>query len=330
MEKLKAIYYSKNGYWHGQKAIDILCEKSGLSRHDVTHWLKRQPIWQIYLPGPKYIPRPKIEEVIPNGVHQTDILYLPHDTVGRKTYKYCLCIIDVASRYKDAEPLLDKTAAQTTAAIEKIYKRGPLKFPNLIQVDAGKEFLGTFAKLMEKKKVKVRTATPGNHRQQGIVERFNRTLSERLFKSQYHEEIKNPSQRSTKWVKDLPAVIDELNSRVTRLTGHIPHEAILSPTVESNSSLPSKRDSTEPEKIISSTAIVRYLYLPGELEGGRRRATDPIWSLTTHRIDSITKREGSPNVYKLTNDINNNQPPPARIFVREELLLIPEDTDFTA
>ena len=329
MEKLKAIYYSKNGYWHGQKAIDILCEKSGLSKHDVTHWLKRQPIWQIYLPGPKYIPRPKIEEVIPNGVHQTDILYLPHDTVGRKTYKYCLCVIDVASRYKDAEPLLDKTAAQTTAAIEKIYKRGPLKFPNLIQVDAGKEFLGTFAKLMEKKKVKVRTATPGNHRQQGIVERFNRTLSERLFKTQYHEEIKNPSQRSTKWVKDLPAVIDELNSRVTRLTGHIPHEAILSPTVESNSSLPSKRAAGD-EKIISSTAIIRYLYLPGELEGGRRRATDPIWSLTAHRIDSITKREGSPNVYKLTNDINNDQPPPARIFVREELLLIPEDTDFTA
>ena len=100
-------------------------------------------------------------------------------------------------------------------------------------------------------------ATPGNHRQQGIVERFNRTLSERLFKAQYHEEIKNPSQRSTKWVKDLPAVIDELNSHVTRLTGHIPHEAIQSPTVESNSSLPSKRPEGTQEKIISST--VEYI-----------------------------------------------------------------------
>ena len=65
--------------------------------------------------------------------------------------KLIICVVDVASRYKDAEPLLDKTAAQTTAAIEKIYKRGPLKFPNLIQVDAGKEFLGTFTKLMAKK-----------------------------------------------------------------------------------------------------------------------------------------------------------------------------------
>ena len=128
----------------------------------------------------------------------------------------------------------------------------------------------------------------------------------------------------------MPAVIDELNSHVTRLTGHIPHEAIQSPTVESNSSLPSKRPEGMHEKIISSTAIVRYLYLPGELEGGRRRATDPIWSLTSHRIDSVIQREGSPNVYKLTNDINNDQPPPARIFVREELLLIPEDTDFSA
>ena len=36
------------------------------------------------------------------------------------------------------------------------------------------------------------------------------------------------------------------------------------------------------EPLIPFSALVRYLHHPGELEGGRRRATDPVWSLTTH------------------------------------------------
>ena len=31
-------------------------------------------------------------------------------------------------------------------------------------------------------------------------------------------------------------------------------------------------------------ANVRYLYQPGELEGGKRRATDPIWSVDIHKF----------------------------------------------
>ena len=35
---------------------------------------------------------------------------------------------------------------------------------------------------------------------------------------------------------------------------------------------------------------VRYLYQPGELEGGRRRATGPVWSLEVYRLGrSVTK-----------------------------------------
>ena len=34
---------------------------------------------------------------------------------------------------------------------------------------------------------------------------------------------------------------------------------------------------------IPSSAVVRYLYQPGELEGGRKRASDPIWNCTTSK-----------------------------------------------
>jgi len=52
------------------------------------------------------------------------------------------------------------------------------------------------------------------------VERFNRTLAERLFGHQYAVEMLLPSgQRSTAWIKRLPDVVAALNGEVTRLIG---------------------------------------------------------------------------------------------------------------
>jgi len=65
------------------------------------------------------------------------------------------------------------------------------------------------------------------HRDQAIVERFNRTLAERLFGRQYGVEMRLPdNKRSTEWVTRLPALMSALNKEVTRLTGKKPAEAI--------------------------------------------------------------------------------------------------------
>ncbi len=108
---------------------------------------------------------------------------------------------DVASRFKAAELLTSKEINEVAKAFEKIYKE-PLKFPNLLQVDSGKEFMGSVNKLMDDKGV-----TIGNvniHRDQGIL---NRTLGEKLFIF-----INSRSKFSTResfniWVKRLPEVV---------------------------------------------------------------------------------------------------------------------------
>ena len=116
----------------------------------------KQAVWQIYLPAPKRIPRPKFDVSTPNEVHQADLLFLPHDTLGRgrgrKTYKYALTVVNNASRFKEAEPLSSKESAEVASAFSKIYKRGPLKWPQLLQVDPGRAFMGAVTKEMEKKK----------------------------------------------------------------------------------------------------------------------------------------------------------------------------------
>ena len=71
---------------------------------------------------------------------------------------------------------------------------------------------------------------------------------------------------------------------------------------------------------IPRQATVRYLYEPGEQHGGRKRSTDPIWSTTVHKIYSVVSAMHRPTYYKL------DPTAPQRSFTREELQVIPDDT----
>ena len=102
-KKFNQIYYSDDGYLRGKSAIQKLAKASGSTKEEAEEWLLKQPLYQIYLPAPKYIPRPNASMSLfakPNDVHQSDLLSLPHDKFKKKTYKYALNIVDVASRYK--------------------------------------------------------------------------------------------------------------------------------------------------------------------------------------------------------------------------------------
>ena len=291
IKRLEKVYYSPKGYWRGFSAIKRLSAAAKVSEEEAKSWLKKQAIWQIYLPAPSYIPRPTFDVFVPNEVHQADLLFLPHDRPlrSRKTYKYALTVVDVASRYKEAEPLTTKESAEVATAFFKIYKRSRLKWPKLLQVDPGREFMGEANKVMKAHNVKIKRGEKALHRSQAIVERFNRTLAEKLFGHQYAQEYllaaaSSSNARSREWVARLPDVINSLNKESTRLTGKTPLEAIKLPEVKHLSS------KSRPESLLPRGVKVRYLYQPGELEGGeRRRATDPIWSLDFYEIRQVFK-----------------------------------------
>ena len=150
-DEMSKIYYSPKGYWKGVSTIDKLAKEADESKEKAREWLKKQALWQIYLPAPKYIPRTKFSISIPNDTHQADLLFLPHDRPGkgRKLYKYALTVVDVASRYKEAEPLSSKDSGKVAKAFEKVYSRG-LKWPKNLQVDPGREFMGKVNEVMKK------------------------------------------------------------------------------------------------------------------------------------------------------------------------------------
>ena len=176
--KLSKIHYSPQGYWKGLAAVKKLSTVAKVSEEVAKKWLAKQALWQIYLPAPRYIPRPKFDVSLPNTVHQADLLFLPHDKLphGKKIDKFSLTVVDVASRYKAAEPLTSKESDEVSKAFQRIYKRGTLKWPQLLQVDPGREFMGSVTRVMENNKTAIRRWRTEIHRDQAIVERFNRTL----------------------------------------------------------------------------------------------------------------------------------------------------------
>ena len=159
------------------------------------------------------------------------MLFLPHDRLPRgKIYKYALTVVDVASRYKEAEPLATKESTEVAKAFSNIYKR-VLKWPKLLQVDPGREFMGEVNKVMRAHNVKIRRGEKALHRAQAIVERFNHTLAEKLFGHQYSQELLSAASgsnaRSREWAARLPSVIAGLNKEPSRLIGSkTPLEAI--------------------------------------------------------------------------------------------------------
>ena len=120
----------------------------------------------------------------------------------------------------------------------------------------------------------------------------------------------------------MPAVVAALNGEVTRSTGKEPSDAIKAKTLRRGTQKPSVipgRPVGLEEQKVPSGVDVRFLYQPGELEGGRRRATDPVWSLEVHRLGRSVTKPGEPVLYYL-------QDGPPRGLVREEHLVVPPDT----
>ena len=316
--KFKKIYFSDYGYWRGKSAIQRLAKASGSTKEEAEKWLLKQPLYQIYLPAPKYVPRPNASMslfVKPNDIHQSDLLSLPHDKFKKKTYKYVLNIVDVASRYKGSYQLTTKKAKEVAQAFQWIYENTPLNYPKTLIVDDGKEFYGDVTKLMEKHDVIIQCGDPSQHCSQGFVERFNRTLADRLFTYQYHKELEDPSKSNREWVSRLQNVVNALNNEKTRLIGMKPVDAIKKTLVEQGFSQPVREYE---EKLLNVGTKVRYLYEPGELEGyqfkgeRRKRPTNPIWSVNVCKIKDRYVQKHQPTLYYLDGG-------PKRYFIFEEL-----------
>ena len=140
--------------------------------------------------------------------------------------------------------------------------------------------MGSVTKEMEKHKTNIRRGRTRIHRDQAMVKRYNRTLAKRLFGHQYGVEMQPPeSQRYSEWVVRLPVLVSAQAEKSLASQAKNPLRPSKKKPFIPNPLLLITDLLACAKKWLPSDTAVRYLYQPGELEGGGKRATDPIWSL---------------------------------------------------
>ena len=290
------IYYKPNHLWKGNPAVKKLAEYSKEKPKVIKQWLSRQAFWQVHLPSPKQVDRPHYQVTIPNEMHQFDLLYMPSDTLYGNKYKYMLAGVDAASRYKVARPLRTKQARDVAEMIADIYRVGPLTYPNIFQCDNGSEFKGEVIKMLEKQEAKIRRVTTKYaHTHTAFVEALNKILTERVFKVQDAQELNDSEHVSSRWVKHLYGLVDELNDTETEMIGMKPKNAI-----KLNEVPLVTQESYPEEEELPEDGLYQYLLQPSEEHDDQRcRATDRIWSKGTYRLREIVENPGNRVMYYL-------------------------------
>ena len=128
--------------------------------------------------------------------------------------------------------------------------------------------------------------------------------------------VNDPEKVSSRWVKHLCGLVDELNDTTTAMIGVEPKDAIKLDEVPLV-----KREVYPEEDKLPEDGLYWYLLQPGEEHDDQwRRATDRVWSKGNYRLREVVKDAGNLVMYYLSGG-------PERAFVSEELMLIPEDTE---
>ena len=269
----------------------------------------RQKLSNLFLKPKKEKNRnmPKILVDGDNKVQQADLLYLPHDG----DHKYVLVVVDLGSRLTDAEPLKNKESAHIVEAFKKIYKRGVLKMPGMIQTDPGSEFKGETKKYFKENECFIRYGKPGRHRQQALAESRNKIIGDVLIKRMVSQELLT-GEYSVEWVEDLPVVIKAMNE-------HYPNQK---PKIDNNALPYCEKETCD---ILEPGTKVRVVLdeprdIKGKKEHGKFRSADMRWENDITEIDLFILKPQQPPMY-LTKKY------PHVAYTRQQIQVVPENEE---
>jgi hypothetical protein len=194
-------------------------------------------------------------------------------------YRYLLNIVDVFSRYAWSFELRNKTGKSVVAAFKKTGLR-----PHAIWCDEGKEF---YNKDVENWIAPGTVYSTHGYHKSCIVERFNRTLKEKLSKVL-------TANNSVAWSDYVPDIITEYNSTVHSTTKQEPllvHEGKMYPSTRQN---PHKR---APQKFKVGD-IVRIFRKRDTFEKGAKQFNWSHEPFQVREVD-VPSNDHEPIVYRL-------------------------------
>jgi len=150
----------------------------------------------------------KVKVFAKDDIWSADLVEMPKE--GK--FKYILTVIDLYTKYAWAIPVANKKGITISDAFEKIMKKSG-RTPTKMWVDQGKEFYNK-----DVKKLSFEIYSTNNDGKAVVIERFNRTLKQMMFKL-------FTEKGNQKWLHLLPGVVKTYNNKNHRTIGTTPQIA---------------------------------------------------------------------------------------------------------
>ena len=215
---------------------------------------------------------------------QIDLVDMSDISSTNENYKYLLACVDVFSRLAFVIPMKNK---QTSTIIEAAKEVFDLTEPDIINADNGSEFTSKdFQKLLKDRGIDINYVDVGDHHKLGIVDRFVRTLREKINKYMV-------MHKTTKYIDVLPKIIYNYNNSYHSTLKKAPIE-VENEDEEVIKNIKRRYKKAEQEETKFNIGdVVRYIINKHQFEKG----TLARWSKVTHKI--ISKNQHS---YTLDNN----------------------------
>jgi hypothetical protein len=205
---------------------------------------------------------------------QMDLLDMSKYYHANGGYKWILVVIDIFTKQAYAAPVKSKTPKDVLEALKATVKQsGKWK---VVASDDGSEWKGVVKEYLDEMNVTRRIAEIGNHNKLGVVDRFSRTIKEKLHKS-------FTKTNTTKWVDELQKFVKSYNNTEHgNLCGMTPNEAEKRPSDVLKCQVKRIRKALPKagKEKISIGDMVRFMKSINKFDKGYTIK----WSLDTHKV----------------------------------------------
>lgn len=202
-KKLEKVYYDPQ-HPASFASIAKLSKATGIGKKKVETWLMRQPTYTLHRQARKRYPTRKYIVHDIDEQWQADLAEVGQIADKNQGYRYILTVIDIFSRYAWCRPLKNKKGETVAEAFNDIFKEG--RIPKRVQTDQGKEFENRWVQALFKTH-QVEWFAIKSANKAALVERFNRTLKQRMWKF-------FTSKNRMVWTKALQKVVHSYNHSV--------------------------------------------------------------------------------------------------------------------
>ena len=190
--------------------VQPFAKASGLSTKKAQQLLQQRLSYTLHKPRRRHFPTLPTLVFGVDEQWQIDLADLKYLAKWNKGYQYLITVIDVLSKFAWAEPIKSKGGEQVKQGLERIWKRAYPRQPLRVQSDLGKEFYNSKVQALFKQQGVHHFSTHGDTKV-AVIERWNRTLKERMFR---YFTAKN----TLRYIDVLPSLVKAYNH--TRHSSH--------------------------------------------------------------------------------------------------------------